>query len=122
VPDIATVPASLFAIVLLVAGGTSISNALVAALLPGAAFAVVALLTRGGLGLGDIKLAVLISCSLGLPAAAAAFAVGILTGGTFVIGLYLTRRITSDQAVPFGPFLALAAAGALLVSGPSFAE
>jgi leader peptidase (prepilin peptidase)/N-methyltransferase len=122
VPDIATVPASIFAMVLLVAGGTSLSEALLSAALPGVAFAAVALLTRGGLGLGDVKLAVLIGAGLGLQAAAVAFAVGILIGGAFVIALYLSRRIASDQAVPFGPFLALAACGILLATGPSFAR
>jgi prepilin signal peptidase PulO-like enzyme (type II secretory pathway) len=119
VPDAITLPSILLALGLAGLHGAAV-NALLAALLAATAFGSIVLLTRGGLGFGDVKLAALIGACLGLPAAAFALAAGILLGSTLVIGLYLTRRIASDQALPFAPALATAACTGLLLAGPAF--
>ncbi len=67
------------------------------------------LITKGkGMGLGDVKLAIFIGLFLGLPKAALALYLAILTGafwGVIMIGL---RKAKFKQQVPFGPFLVLA--------------
>ncbi len=70
VPNVITYPgilAALAAAVLMPNG--SIGDALLAALLGGGVFFALALITRGGIGLGDVKLAVLIGAALGLQVA-----------------------------------------------------
>lgn len=74
-----------------------------------AVFYLVALLSAGGFGLGDIKLIAVIAFTTGLHGwqvvlycLAAAFMLGAVTA----IGLRLFRRRTSE--IPFGPFLVMA--------------
>src|SRR5699024_1571958 len=82
----------------------------------GAAFLLLCLLTPGGLGLGDVKLAALVGGLLGwfgwcyvLFGVLAAF----LLGGLVAAGLILARRAGRHTAVAFGPWLIAGAAAAL---------
>ena len=88
------------------------------ALLGGAAgaglLAVPYLVSRGGMGFGDVKLAGLIGLMLGAPIVFASLLLGVVAGGLVAV-LPLALRIRSRKdAIPFGPFLA----GAALVSLP----
>jgi prepilin signal peptidase PulO-like enzyme (type II secretory pathway) len=122
VPNAVTYPGIVLAI--LAAGvmpGADLTSALISALVGGAFFLVMAIITRGGLGLGDVKLAVLIGAALGFPASYQALAFGILAGG-LVMGLLLLCGVVSrKQAVPYAPFLALAAIAVVLIEGAAFA-
>lgn len=69
------------------------------------------LLSREGMGGGDVKLAALIGLATGFPLVVLALAMAILAAGLLAIVLLLSRRKTRKQTVPFGPFLA---AGAML--------
>ncbi len=92
-----------------------------AAALGGFCFLFMAILTRGGIGLGDVKLAVLIGAGLGFPAAYQALAFGIVAGGVVILVLFLSGVVGRKQAVPYAPFLALAAVAMVLVHGAAFA-
>ncbi|HXH20638.1 MAG TPA: A24 family peptidase [Dehalococcoidia bacterium] len=96
-------------------------NALVAGVVGGLIFLVLAIVTRGGLGLGDVKLAVLIGVALGFPASYQALVIGVLTGGVVILALFLAGIVSRKQAVPYAPFLALAAVGIVLTQGAVFA-
>lgn len=124
VPNAVTYPGTLFALVaafLLAPDATELASAAVAAFLAGLIFLVMAILTRGGLGLGDVKLAVLIGAALGLQTTYQALALGVLAGGVTIGLLFLLRVVGRKQALPYAPFLALSAVGFLLVQGPVFA-
>jgi leader peptidase (prepilin peptidase)/N-methyltransferase len=78
----------------------------------GLCFLVFALATRGGFGMGDVKLVAFLGAVLG-PALLSALAVGTLLGG-LAAGLILLRhgRAASRRTVAYGPYLA---AGGLVV-------
>ena len=87
----------------------------------GAVFLVMAVVTRGGLGLGDVKLAMLIGAALGFPGAYQALVAGVMAGGVCILALFLARVVSRRQAVPYAPFLALAAVAVALTQGTAFA-
>lgn len=78
----------------------------------GLCFLLFALGTRGGLGMGDVKLVAFLGAVLG-PALFSALAVGTLLGG-LAAGLVLLRhgRAASRRTIAYGPYLA---AGGLVV-------
>ncbi len=85
-----------------------------------AAMLLLHLLTRGGLGMGDVKLAGglgLYAGVLGPGATAVAGVLAILLGGLLAVALVLTRRARASTHLPFGPPMLLAAA---VVLGSSF--
>ena len=65
------------------------------------------LLGRPALGLGDAKLAALIGAWLGPTGLALAVAVAVICGGVIGAAGLLSGRLKRQQAVPFGPFLAI---------------
>jgi leader peptidase (prepilin peptidase)/N-methyltransferase len=77
-------------------------------------FFAIAYLYRGGMGLGDVKLAGVLGLYLGWlgwsSVVVGAFS-GFLLGGLVGIGLMVARRASRRTAIPFGPFML---AGALL--------
>jgi leader peptidase (prepilin peptidase)/N-methyltransferase len=82
---------------------------ILAALGAGLFFGVVYLIYPAGLGMGDVKLTILLGAALGLDVVPALF-VGSLAAGVFGLGLVF-RHGTSvrKQAIPLGPFLAFGA-------------
>lgn len=82
---------------------------LVASFGAGLFFLVVALVYPGGLGMGDVKLALLIGAALGWAVIAALF-LGTLAAGVFAaIMLFREGSSARKRAIPLGPFLAGAA-------------
>jgi leader peptidase (prepilin peptidase) / N-methyltransferase len=77
----------------------------------------IAIASRGGLGLGDAKLAVLIGLMSGWPSILAALFLGFAGGAIVGIGLLASGRLGRRDPMPFGPALAAGAIGALFV-GP----
>jgi len=73
-----------------------------------------ALIYRGGMGWGDVKMAALIGLVTGFPLVFVALFMGVILGG-LVAGLLLLLRIKKrKEAIPFGPFLSLATIATLL--------
>jgi len=67
-----------------------------------------ALVSRGGMGFGDIKMVALIGLVTGFPLVLVALFLGIVLGGLVASVLLLFRIKKRKEAVPFGPFLAVA--------------
>jgi leader peptidase (prepilin peptidase)/N-methyltransferase len=67
-----------------------------------------ALLYRGGMGWGDIKLAALIGFVTGFPLILLAMFLAIVSGGLTAAILLLAKLKSRKDAIPFGPFLSLA--------------
>jgi prepilin signal peptidase PulO-like enzyme (type II secretory pathway) len=122
VPNVITYPGTLAALAaaLLMPNG-NIGEAALAAVLGGAVFFLLALITRGGIGLGDAKLAVLIGAALGLPIAYQALIYGVLAAAVVMGVMLLAGIVTRRQAVPYAPFLSMAAIVMLLSQGAAFA-
>ena len=99
------------------ADATRLVTGILGALTLGAVYVVLAVLGHGRLGVGDIKLAVLIGLALGW-FGWAALLVGAL--GAFLLNAMVTlallaaRRITLKSELPFGPFM-LGSAGLIVL-------
>ncbi len=63
--------------------------------------------SRGGMGMGDVKMAALMGFALGFPHIVVGLFVGIMAGGIVAIALLAMKRKGRKQAIPFGPFLAI---------------
>ncbi len=119
IPDVIVLPAAALALAAAVAGDPDRWWQPLAGALGAAGFMFLLWVAYpGGMGLGDVKLALLMGAVLGasvIPALALAFLAGALLGGILLVRHGSAAR---KMAVPFGPFLA---AGALVALwwGPS---
>lgn len=66
-----------------------------------------ALVFRGGMGWGDVKMAGLIGLVVGFPQVLVAVVGGVIVGGLVAVILLLFRIKGRKDAIPFGPFLSL---------------
>jgi leader peptidase (prepilin peptidase)/N-methyltransferase len=73
----------------------------------------------GGMGYGDPMLSAMLGAFLGWRLGLFALLVAVLVGGLVGAGLLLTGRKGRKDPMPFGPFLALGGATALLVDPPA---
>jgi leader peptidase (prepilin peptidase)/N-methyltransferase len=77
-------------------------------------FFLIVIVSRGGMGFGDVKLAALIGLATGFPLVVVALLMGMILGGlaaVILLGFKIKKR---KEAMPFGPFLAAAAIATLL--------
>ncbi|MGA2670126.1 MAG: prepilin peptidase [Dehalococcoidia bacterium] len=79
-----------------------------------AIFLVIAIVSRGGMGWGDVKLAALIGLATGFPRVFIAIIMGAILGGIVAVALMIAKKKNRRETIPFGPFLALAAMVTLL--------
>lgn len=98
-------------------------RALLAALVLFAAYLVLRMLSAGGVGGGDVKLAAVIGLYLGWLGWGSVLVgtlAGFVLGGVFAAGMLLARRADRRTAIPFGPWMLAGAwvAIALTVSSP----
>jgi len=66
-----------------------------------------ALISRTGMGWGDVKLAGLLGLMTGFPNVFVAIFGGVLIGGLWAGSLLLLKKKGRKDAIPFGPFLAI---------------
>jgi leader peptidase (prepilin peptidase) / N-methyltransferase len=117
-PNRITLPVSAAAVLARVAENRSVLvEVVVAGVAAFAVFYVVALLVRGGFGMGDVKLAAMLGFLLG-KAVIPALVLGVVTGGVWSALLLATRRAGMRSSIAYGPFLALGGAAAILFSNP----
>jgi len=83
----------------------NIYNAVLTFLGAGLFFLVLYLLSRGGLGGGDVKLAAALGLWLGWPGAALAVFLGSLIGSVISISLIALKKKNRKDPIPYGPFL-----------------
>jgi leader peptidase (prepilin peptidase)/N-methyltransferase len=122
IPNRVLAPASILACLLLVGAAVissdyrSLGNGALGALLYGLPLLAIALFAPGGMGGGDVKLALYLGAHLGwlsLPHVAVGAFLAFLMGGTVGLGLLVARRKGRKDLIPFGPFMA---AGALVAT------
>lgn len=113
-PNRVLVPGTAVGAVLLAAGALldgrigDITEALAAGLVYSVTLLIPALVTRGAIGMGDVKLAFLLGLFAGYhgwEAAVAALAGAFLLAGAVGVLLLALRRITRRDHLPFGPFM-----------------
>ena len=95
-------------------------SVLAGAAVGGGLFLLIALLRRGAMGWGDVKLAALIGMITGFPGVLQALVVGILLGGVAAALLLLIRLRQPKQYMPYAPYL-VAGCLATLLYGPPIA-
>jgi leader peptidase (prepilin peptidase)/N-methyltransferase len=82
-----------------------------------AAFALLAALSKGGLGMGDAYLVGLLGLMLGSSLVFALLA-GAVAGSLAALALVLSRRASLQSSFAYGPYLALGASLAILFASP----
>jgi prepilin signal peptidase PulO-like enzyme (type II secretory pathway) len=83
-----------------------------------ACFLVLALIVPGGLGMGDVKLMLLLGAALG-GAVLPALVLGVFAGGAAgIVVLVREGRSARRKAIPYGPFLAFGAIAMMLLYAP----
>jgi leader peptidase (prepilin peptidase)/N-methyltransferase len=67
----------------------------------------VALLSRGGLGGGDVTLSTFLGFILGVPNIILSLTFGVFLGGFTALFLLVTGRVNMKTFIPYGPFLTI---------------
>lgn len=91
-----------------------LSEHLAAALGGGLLFLLLAVVTKGAIGGGDIKLIAVIGLWLGVRPLIAVVTYGFLAGGTGALFLLITKQKKRNDYFAYGPYFALSAIGILL--------
>ena len=117
VKNVVTIPVSVVAVLFrAVFERSALAEVVIAGLVVFIAFLAVAVVLRGGLGMGDVKLAGMLGFLLGWKVVPALF-VGAIAGGV-VAAILLTRASGRGSTMAYGPYLALGGAVVILVSHP----
>ena len=93
--------------------GISILNALIGGGVAFGIFLAIVFLSRGGMGWGDVKMALLIGLVTGYPLILVALLISIFSGAVLAILLIVFRLRKRRDPIPFGPFLSVGALSAL---------
>jgi leader peptidase (prepilin peptidase) / N-methyltransferase len=109
-------PAALVVLALSLAPGTpSPLNALLGGAAGFGSFLLLAIIGRGALGFGDVKLAGLIGLMTGYPHVIPALVLGIVLGGIAAILLLISRRATRKSYMAYAPYMAVGAIVVILI-------
>lgn len=110
IPNTVTYPSIAAALLLsLIPGGIGILSSLQGILLGGGIMLLVAILSRGGMGMGDVKLIAVFGGFLGWRGALYSIAWGSIIGSVIGIILLIMKVIRRKDPIPFGPFLSAGA-------------
>lgn len=102
-------PFALVGILAAVHLGLPLAGRFLAAVLGGGIFWLVALVTRGGIGGGDVKLVAALGIWLGVKALLNVVLAASIAGGIVALILLIAKKITRDSQLAYGPYFALAA-------------
>lgn len=118
IPDVITLPGLAYGLGLAVVSdrGPSLAEAVLGALVGGGIVLLVAVVSRGGMGGGDIKLMAMLGAALGWKGAITALAMSQVVGAVIVLGILAARRRRPAREVPVGAIIALVGAALLVYS------
>ena len=100
---------------------SSLANSLLAGIGAFLIFLVIAMISPGGMGGGDVKFAGVLGLLLGFPGVLLAFWISVVTGGLIAVALLLARKKGRKDSIPFGPFMALGAT-VILIGGDNVVD
>jgi leader peptidase (prepilin peptidase) / N-methyltransferase len=113
-PNLITIPGSVVAVGLrAVFARSELAEVAIAGVVALLVFGVLAVAVRGGLGMGDVKLAGLLGFLLG-SAVAPALVIGTALGGVVALALLAASRANLQTQIAYGQYLALGGAVAIL--------
>ena len=122
IPDAITLPGIMVGLATsLATGRISWVDSVGGILLGGGLFVAIILVSRGGMGGGDLKLGAMLGAFLGWQALLVALFVAVMLGGICAVTLLVSGQVARKDAIPFGPFLALGGVVALLWGHPIIA-
>ncbi len=110
IPNAVTYPGIAAGLALSAATGAFVPS-LVAAVAAGLVFLILGVVSRGGMGGGDVKLAAMIGAFLGTPAVIVALFLAVALGAAAGLVLLALRLRSRKDMIPFGPAMA---AGAMI--------
>jgi leader peptidase (prepilin peptidase)/N-methyltransferase len=123
VPNVITYPAVVAAIIVgSLMPDASMPNMLAGGLIVGGTFLAMSIATRGGMGMGDVKLAFFVGFALGLVFGVFAMLITAIAGGIIAVTLMVTRIRDRRDPIPYAPFIAIGAAWVMLTQGAAFIE
>jgi len=93
---------------------TGIANAALGGAIGFGIFLLIAIISRGGMGWGDVKLVALIGLATGFPLVFLSIIMGAILGGIVAVAMVIAKKRKRRETIPFGPFLAVAAMITLL--------
>ena len=108
IPDVLTLPGIVYSLALaaLTAGGATLMEAAIGVLVGGGLLLLLAVVTRGGIGGGDIKLVAMLGGALGWRDALIAFALSQLGGGLVILYLLRMGQAERRKTLPIGALIA----------------
>jgi prepilin signal peptidase PulO-like enzyme (type II secretory pathway) len=108
IPDIITLPGLAYALGLaaLTARSPTVVESALGALVGGGVVLLVAIVSRGAMGGGDIKLMAMLGAALGWGGALAALALSQIVGAVIVLGFLVVRRRRPTRHLPVGALIA----------------
>src|SRR3989338_2853414 len=108
IPDIITLPGILIGLIIsFIFSYTPLTHSIKGLLIGGGLFYLIAILSMGGMGGGDIKLIAMIGSFLGWEKVLLTIFLGSLSGSIIGIILIILRKKGRKDTIPFGPFLSL---------------
>ena len=118
IPDLITLPAIAYALLLALArgGAPGLAEGGLGAVAAGGGVWLLAIVSRGGIGGGDIKLTAMLGAALGWKGALIAFALSQIAAGVVLLILVAVRRRRPGEAFPVGALIALFGALILIAS------
>ncbi|MBF0568021.1 MAG: prepilin peptidase [Nitrospirae bacterium] len=93
-----------------------ISGSLIGLLTGGVIFYIIAVVSRGGMGGGDIKFMAMVGATMGWKSVLLTIFIGSFAGSVYGISLMVFKGKGRKTRIPFGPFLSLGAAVSLFYS------
>jgi leader peptidase (prepilin peptidase)/N-methyltransferase len=115
IPDVITLPGIVTGVLAnLATGAVPWLDAVLGAVLAGGLFFVIIMASGGGMGGGDMKLGAMLGAFLGWQLTLVALFLAVVAGGGAAVGILVAKRKGRKDPIPFGPFLAVGGAAALL--------
>jgi leader peptidase (prepilin peptidase)/N-methyltransferase len=115
IPNVVVYPTAILALIISIfLPGTGIVNAAIGGGIGFILFLLIVIISRGGMGWGDVKMAALAGLVTGFPQVFLALFLAVVAGGLAAAALLLLRIKKRRESIPFGPFLSLATIATLL--------
>lgn len=123
VPNVVTYPSVVLALLIgAFLPDSDFASAVVGGAVAGIVMLLALVMSRGGMGLGDVKLSIFVGVALGFPFIAPAMVLTAVAGGIVALFLLVFRLRGRKDAIPYAPFISAGAIAVMLWQGTAFFE